>query len=471
MDGWTLFGRTSSWLCAIVLNMCSAGLASATETEVPQQPPDEVSGITVHVPIPVTALAELYADIHRDHSHRTEGREWIALGGGTGFLKYRLWPGEHGYTATGDLMLSQATFAFGVEYAKQVNGSLTKIAECGQRDPATGTGRLSVNLATTFTQGRSYTLLPTSTITAVKPKRPCLLSEQGVDAAPLMVQVYRRELQGKLSSADRKATRLMTLKPAVARIWRDLQEPLLLDEEQALWLVVNPEAIGPAGIEALSGTPAAGFGVTARPTVMRGAQPTPRHLPLPELQDRFTDDGFHVSFAVEVPIEEANQRLREAVVGQEWSLGIGTIRIVGATVYPLGSQIGVELTLRGLLPLTLRLKGTPAYEESTGRIQFRNFDYTIKERTPATDVAEEWLHEPLRDELARRLSIPVRDELDLMRTALEKGLNRDMRGGRLRGTVRHLSLEELAVQTDMLSARFRTDGVLHYDVHADAMVP
>jgi hypothetical protein len=119
----------------------------------------------------------------------------------------------------------------------------------------------------------------------------------------------------------------------------------------------------------------------------------------------------------------------------------------------------------------LRLKGTPAYENSTGRIVFRNFDYTIKERTAATDMAEEWLHEPLRDELARRLSVPVQDELDLMRMTLEKGMNRDMRGGRLRGTVRHLVLEELGVQAQTLSARFKTDGVLHYDVRADAVTP
>ena len=121
-------------------------------------------------------------------------------------------------------------------------------------------------------------------------------------------------------------------------------------------------------------------------------------------------------------MEEANQRLREAVVGQEWSLGVGTIKIAGATLYSLGDQIEVELTLQRLLPLTLRLKGTPAYENSTGRIVFHNFDYTIKERTAATDMAEEWLHEPLRDELARRLSVPVQDELDLMRMTLEKGL-------------------------------------------------
>jgi hypothetical protein len=420
----------------------------------------------------MTTLAEPYASIHQTlTAHRNSHKDWVALGGGTGFLKYRVWPGEQSSTTTGVRLLSQSSFPFGVEYAKQINGTVTKIADCGQQDASTGTGRLSVTLATTLAQGRAYTLLPASSVTAVEANRPCRLSEQGVDTAPLMAQVYRSELQGILPTVDRKAGALVTLKPAVAQVWKDLQEPLLLDEAEGVWLQLNPEAIGPAGIETLSGTPTAGYGVTARPTVVRGTKPLSRPLALPDLQSQFHGDGFHVAFALQVPIEEANQRLREAVVGQEWSLGVGTIKIVGATLYPLGNQVGVELILRGLLPLTLRLKGTPAYDESTGRILFRDVDYTIKERTPATDLAEEWLHEPLRNELAGRLVFPVRDELDLMRQALEKGLNRNLTGGRLRGTVSRLSLEALTVQTASLSVRFKTEGMLHYDAHADIAAP
>ncbi|MBX3124939.1 MAG: DUF4403 family protein, partial [Nitrospira sp.] len=92
-------------------------------------------------------------------------------------------------------------------------------------------------------------------------------------------------------------------------------------------------------------------------------------------------------------------------------------------------------------------------------------------RTPATDLAEEWLHEPLREELAGRLSLPIREELDLMRQALEKGLNRELTGGRLRGTVRQLSLEDLAVQTASLSVRFKTEGTLRYDARPDVTAP
>lgn len=458
--------------CAVILFAIPITPAIAANPQVPGQAVVKPSAMTVHVPIPVTPLAELYGNINRHlATHRNHGREWITLGGGSGFLRYRLWPDEQGSTTAADRLLSHSTVPFGVEYAKQIKGSITKIAECGQRDAATGAGRLSVTVATMFTHGRSYTVLPASQVSAVQSARSCLLSEQGVDASPLMAHVYRSDLQEVLPEVDRQAAGLVTLKPAIARIWNDLQEPLLLDETEQLWLLLNPETTAAAGIEPLSGTPAAGYGVLARPTVMRGTKPTSRHRPLPEPLDQFQNDGFHVDYALQVPIEEANQRLREAVIGQEWSLGVGTIKIVNATLYPLGNQVGVELILRGLLPLTLRLKGTPAYDESSGRILFREVDYTIKERTPATDLAEEWLHEPLREELAGRLSLPIREELDLMRQALAKGLNRELTGGQLRGTVRRLSLEDLTVQAESLSVRFKTEGTLRYDARADVAAP
>jgi hypothetical protein len=459
------------WFCIILL-LADPLAALAAGKNVPTPHRDEISSITLHVPIPMLALSEVYNGIHRDFaSQQRATREWIPLGGGTGFLKYRIWPGDQGFKTAGGRLISRATFPFGVEYAKPHSGSLTKVAECGQSDATVGTGRLSIQLATAFARGRGYGVTPKSSIVAIEPVGSCLLSNQGVDAAPLMTQVYRGELQRVLPAVDRKAAGLVSLESSVSRIWKELQEPLLLDEAESVWLLVNPESVGSAGMGTLSEIPAAVFGVTARPTVVRGTKPVTPHPPLPGAKDHFHDAGFHVTFTLQVPIEEANQRLREAVVGQEWSLGVGTIKIAGATLYPLGHQVGVELTLRGLLPLTLRLKGTPAYDEPTGRILFREVDYTIKERTPATDLAEEWLHEPLREELARRLVLPIREELDLMRKALENGVNRNMVGGRLSGTVQQLSLKDLAVQTDSLSATFKTDGMLLYEAHADGMGP
>lgn len=473
MEGRNLFRPIRLlWFCVTLLLLADPTTSSAAGKKVTPRQRDETSSITLHVPIPMLALREVYNGIHRDFSsQRTATREWIPLGGGTGFLKYRIWPGDQASKTASGRLISHATFPFGVEYAKPLNGSLTKVAECGQSDVTAGAGRLSVQLATALVQGRGYGVIPKSTVAAIEPAGSCLLSNLNVDAAPLMAQVYRSELKKVLPAVDRKAAGLVSLKPAVGRIWKELQEPILLDEAESLWLLVNPESVGSAGVGTLSEIPAAAFGVTAKPTVVRGAKPVSPQPPLPDAQDHFHDDGFHVTFTLQVPIEEANQRLREAVVGQEWSLGVGTIKIAGATLYPLGHQVGVELTLRGLLPFTLRLTGTPAYDEPTGRILFREVDYRIKERTPATDLAEEWLHEPLREELAGRLVLPIREELDLMRKALENGVNRDLTGGRLSGTVQQLSLKDLAVQTDSLAATFKTEGTLLYEAHADGIGP
>ncbi len=348
MDGANLFSFTRvMWLCMFVLaaHLTGSGPASAAMKESAQHGRDQVSHITIHVPIPVVALSEVYQGIHQHiASQQATGREWITLGGGTGFLKYRVWPGQQDSTTAEGRLISRTTFPFGVEYAKRLDGSITKVAECGQRGATAGTGRLSVQVATALAQGRGYTLLPASTVAAVEPAASCLLSDQQVDAAPLMAQVYRSELLRVLPVMDRKAAGLIALKPVVARIWKDLEDPILLDEAEALWLLVNPESVNAGGVVTTSEKPAAVFGVMARPTLIRGTKPVARRHPLPEAHDHVQADGFHVTFTLEVPFEEANQRLREAVVGQEWSLGVGRIKIAGATLYPLGKQVGVELS-------------------------------------------------------------------------------------------------------------------------------
>ena len=91
---------------------------------------DAVSSMTLHVPIPVLALREVYNGIHRDlAAQRTATREWIPLGGGTGFLKYRIGAGDQDSRTANGQLISQATFPFGVEYGKPRNGSRTKVAD------------------------------------------------------------------------------------------------------------------------------------------------------------------------------------------------------------------------------------------------------------------------------------------------------------------------------------------------------
>ena len=82
----------------------------------------------------------------------------------------------------------------------------------------------------------------------------------------------------------------------------------------------------------------------------------------------------------------------------------------------------------------------------------------------AESVADQLLHDALRDQLATRLRIPIQDKLQEMQRELEAGLNREIEGGTLHGTVHRMRLIRLQMQPDALLAGFKTDGDLRYDL-------
>jgi hypothetical protein len=118
-----------------------------------------------------------------------------------------------------------------------------------------------------------------------------------------------------------------------------------------------------------------------------------------------------------------------------------------------------------VIALHVKLRGTPVYDETTETIAFNHVEYDVAEQNVWTDLAEQLFHEAVRAQLAARLKIPIRDNLEEMRRELEGALNRDIAGGALRGKVDRIRLLDLAAGPHALSARFRTDGELRYDLH------
>ena len=64
---------------------------------------------------------------------------------------------------------------FSIEYGKQANGSLTKLAECGIDPAGTRSGLLKVNLSSRFSFLQAYTFGATSRVTSVDALHPCFL--------------------------------------------------------------------------------------------------------------------------------------------------------------------------------------------------------------------------------------------------------------------------------------------------------
>jgi hypothetical protein len=61
--------------CAVILLATPITSAMAAGTQPPGQAGTQPSAMTIHIPIPVTPLAELYGNIHQQlATHRSHGR-------------------------------------------------------------------------------------------------------------------------------------------------------------------------------------------------------------------------------------------------------------------------------------------------------------------------------------------------------------------------------------------------------------
>jgi hypothetical protein len=425
----------------------------------------EPSTLRIQMTVPLTSVRPLYEHIYDARaSNHLSPDTWIPLGGGTGFLKYR--PGliESNLTQNGRAIVSQANVDFSLEYAKKVNGAITKLAECGAGAGTDRPGRLIVKTSTMVIPTHDYRLLTTSRIESVDTGSPCVLSQHHVDAAPLMAQVYRSGLESRLPELDRSLRESLSIKSKTAQAWKKLQEPLPLDDQGLMWLLLSPAQIKYPSPPLTDAARPVQIGIIAFPKVVTGKKPPASLRSLPALEPGYQNEGFHVSFDVRLPYEVANERLKEALLGKEFYMGPGALRVSAVRLYPIGEQAGVDIDLKGFLSVGLSLRGMPVYDEAAGTISFTDFDYVVKKHDLFTNFADQLLHDALRDQLAARLHIPIRDKLEEMQRELEAGLNREIEGGTLHGTVHRMRLMRLQMQPDALWAGFKTEGDVRYDL-------
>ncbi len=425
----------------------------------------EPSTLRLRLELPVAAFRPLFERAYDGYdAERLGPQQWIPLGGGTGCMKYQARRTGSELILSGSQVESRAMIQFSIEYGKQTNGSLTKLAECGMNPDRSRSGLLKVNLNSRFSFLQDYTFGATSRVTSVDAVHPCLLGPERINGAPLMAQVYRSRLESTLPLLDRAIRDGVSFKAKLSAAWARLQAPIQLDDQGAMWLVVSPMQTQSAESAPTHGALSAEVGIIAAPRVVMGEKPTVPLRPLPRLEGRYKEQGFHVLFDLNVPYEAANEQLRQALVGKEFGIGAGSFAIRRIHLYPLGEQAGVDIDVEGVIALRVKLRGTPVYDEATETIGFTHVEYDMAEQNVWTALADQLLHEAVRAQLAARLKIPIRENLEEMRRELEAGLNRDIEGGALRGKVDRIRLLDLTTGSGALSARFRTDGELRYDL-------
>ncbi len=448
------------------------GEAAAQAPRPPANVPAPTSTLLVHLTTPPSTLSDAYVRAEEQARRETQDR-WLPLGSGLGSIRPSWWRQRLSWNMTGPRLDLREEVQYSLSYRPAAHTSGAAPIQCGTAPAADPPGLLHIHHHATLSLTSSYGLDAAGTGVDLTWKSHC--SPRGLNQDPTRILAPHFKAE-----RDRITTLLLdtlradwSIKADVAEVWARLSEPILLDDATKTWILLSPEASQAGQLGLHNGQLAATVGVLIRPTLIRGKSPVATTSPLPAARDGIPASRLHAVFDIPVPFEEADARLREALVGQQFGQGLGTLTIQAVHFTPVGhrAQVELEIDLAGLTTVPLQLTGTPVLDEPSQTVSFTQLDYALPRRSAVTELAESLLHDEFRRQLEKRLTINLAPRLEEARRQANETFNREWKGGRVEGHLRALRIKRLTMEPTQFMASLLTDGEIHYTVASKAAAP
>lgn len=257
---------------------------------------------------------------------------------------------------------------------------------------------------------------------------------------PLEIQLEKtiREVEKDIASS-------FDLRSEISRLWKNCQEPSLLDAETETWLKIEPQQLFTTGLSEQSGSVTMVLGASAFVGTTSGSKPeNSKLIALPALQlvQKLPDD-FRVQVQSRISFEALTVQVKESLVGQEFAQGNKRIKIEDIALTPLGNRLLIQVIFSGSAKGRIYLSGIPSYDASKGELYFKYLDFDIESRSILLKSASWLLNFTLQNTLEKRLRYPVSDYLNSIKHELDKKIKSVDRnsGYRLTGTIDSFSLQ------------------------------
>ncbi len=363
---------------------------------------------------------------------------------------------------------------FGYRGKAWLDAPVKPSVSCGTDGPSP---RVRIHVATEYgldsawkvrTRSRLLGLTPVSDT----PRDRCEVSLLSIDVTDKLLEGARGAVEQELRRLDRRLARV-DLKSRVEGLWRTLQQPLRITDS-AVWLLIDPMAVGLGPITPRDSSVVAKVALLARPRFVSGPRPPDGEKPLPPLvRSQEGRDTALVLVEGLLVYEAANEILRKELRGRRVRIGWRWVTIDDVTAAPVGDgRLALALHLKGLARGRVWLAGRPAYDSLSRMITIPDLDLDVRSRE-ALAGGLLWLADgPLTGWVRDRARFPADTLLEAARGKANAALDRELADGvHLSGQV--LAAEPLGVvaTTEGLLARARGIAILRLDIRQDNLIP
>jgi len=262
---------------------------------------------------------------------------------------------------------------------------------------------------------------------------------------------------------DTQMGQYLDLKSDAEKVWRLVQEPMLINDEYKAWLTLTPKTLyaGPFNGQNNTITLPVGLAVQARSTL--GAKPAPAPLPnLPPLTLQAPPkQGFGVNLLCQIPWAEARRLALKQITGQIFTFEGGrTLQITNLELYGQGKDMVIGASITGSLDGKVYLRGTPVFDPKTESVTLAGADFDIETSNKLAKAANWTMHGKLQRKMQPFLTFSIADQLKNGRDMIQKSLasNALRPDVKLAGTLDALAPGNIFVTTEGLEVDVTASG-------------
>ena len=225
--------------------------------------------------------------------------------------------------------------------------------------------------------------------------------------------IIRYNMETISSSIDEGMKSSLDLKSTAQQAWKDIQKPMLLDEQYMLWLKVTPKAVSAVPLSGNKGVIRHTSSIQATAECFTGKEPSFRINPvLPDIQPSSKlNDNFLVNLTSYISYNYIDSLSKKLLINTSYPVGRKSVTIADVKVYGSDDKMIIETGVTGSLNGRLYFAGKPAYREADSSIVLTGLDFHMKTRNLLLKSASWLANGGIERMLEKKMVYPVGSDL------------------------------------------------------------
>lgn len=253
---------------------------------------------------------------------------------------------------------------------------------------------------------------------------------------------------------DKSISEAVELKKIAGDAWAQVQEPMLMSEENATWLVIKPTDVLCSPMTTKNNSIQFTIGFKSFIECIIGNKPVKSvksALPTLTISPKL-DKTFLINYNVDVSNTFIKDIAKKELLGQKFEQGKKYIKIEDIDFFGKNGKMVFVLTVSGSVKGVLYFTGIPFYNKDNKTIEIKESDFELNTKNVLLKSANWLVHGTILKKMEPYLKFPVASYIDTLKTDVNKQIeNYEVQKGIfLKGKINDVTIKEIYILPDNL---------------------